>query len=192
MPSPAAVFADVLGELGIVHDPLAKTRAHELADGLLHRRVLHPTREQPPPRVLHGGIRILVGGDVQALAPGLLDLLHHLHDPPPVLLGAHLQMVDVDGDVGFASHLQGLLQLLHDVEALAPQVHAVVPAVLTHHPGHGNHLVRALGALGVPGSREAQGPLLHGLGHVAVHSLLLLRAGGTFPEPDHHPLDLLR
>ena len=189
---PAAVLADVLGELGIVHDPLAERRAHELADGLLHRRVLHPAREQPPPRVLHGGIGILVGGDVQALAPGLLDLLHHLHHPAPVLLGAHLQMVDMDGDVRLPSYLEGLLQLLHDVEALAAQMHAVVAAVLPHHPGHGDHLIRVLRPFGVPRGGEPQRTLFHGLGHVAVHALLLLRAGRTFPEAHHHALDLLR
>src|SRR5919108_2131137 len=136
------MLIDILIEFRIFQYLFAKRRAFELRNGFVHRSILDPPWKESTPRMLHGGVRILIGGDFEPFTSRLLDLFDDLADPAPVALGAHLQMINMNRNAGIPSDTQGLSQFLHDIEALAAQVDAIIPAITPHDLGHLDNLVR--------------------------------------------------
>ncbi len=186
------MLVDVLVKLFVLDHALAEVRVFELGNRFADRRVLHPARKQTTPWMLHGRVRILICGDLQTFAPRFFELFDHLANASPVGLGAHFEMIHMDGNVRLSSDTERLGQLFHHIEAFAADVHAVVTAVAIGDLGHLDHLAGTLRTLGMPCRSEAQSPLFHRLRDQPVHFFLFCGIRRPLFEAAYHALHLLR
>src|SRR3989338_1822772 len=188
---PTTMLIDVLVKLRISDNPLAEGRILKLGDCLTPGSVLHPAGKESAPGMLHSSVGILVGSDLQSLPARLLDLLNDLAHATPVAFRAHLEMVDVHGDLCFPGNPDRLFQLFKDIKTFAAQMNSVVTAVALYHLGHLDHLMRIFRSFRMPRGSETQSALFHSLGNQAVHLFLLFTCSGPLLIANHYLLDLL-
>ncbi len=169
----------VLPRRGRLEDLRLDLRARGGIDQPLHHRVSTtlacPNRQTGVQGIAAGDIGVLIGGNVEALLPRLLEPLQHHGHATPILLVGRLQVMNRRGHVRLARDAEHLVEAGVDLVGLGSLVRDVAAAEAARDPGQPNQLLGPGEAVGhvLERCREAERPGLHCVGHLSLHFLEL-------------------
>ena len=153
-----------------------------------------PGRESGRERCCAGGIRIHVGGNVEAGVTRVLNVGSNSLHAAPAWLAAHLKVKNFNGEMRFLANANGFRKRLHFRSAFAAHVRGVHAAVPGGNLRQGDQLIGLCVDVGRIDQRagNAQRAVFHGLLHERFHLIEFGGGGSAVVVADHRFADLRR
>ena len=161
------------GAIGAVADDLQALGAPECLEALGDRdRIAEAARAHDDSESrLPGGVRILIGGDVEALGASVGDQIEGLAGAVPHRGVAHLDVRDLHRQSSFAADADRLRNRIHDALFLVARMRHVEAASRCRHLGERDELFGGGIEAGVvlEPARQAEGAAFHSARHLLGH-----------------------